>query len=96
MMPLGFSSEREPDFVKPFCWAPEGFTYLGVKVTPKISQLYGVNVKPIVKHMKRTHEMVGLKKLPVSLSWQSQPCQDDHSSKNDLPSIHAFHISKEK
>lgn len=64
IMPLGFSSERDPDFVKPFHWAPEGFIYLGVKITPRISQLYAENVIPMIKYIK--DKMVFWRKLPVS------------------------------
>ena len=64
IMPLGFSYEHEPDFVKPFRWVPDGFTYLGVKITPKISQLYSENVNPMIKHVK--DKMLGWKKLPIS------------------------------
>lgn len=64
IMPLGFSYVYEPDFVKPFSWAPDGFTHLGVKITPKISQLYAENVNPMVKHIK--DKMLSWKKLPAS------------------------------
>lgn len=63
-MPLGYSHEYEPDFIKPLRWAPDGFTYLGVRITPKISQLYAENVNPMVKHIK--DKMSNWKKLPVS------------------------------
>uniref|UniRef100_A0A3Q0T4M8 Reverse transcriptase domain-containing protein n=1 Tax=Amphilophus citrinellus TaxID=61819 RepID=A0A3Q0T4M8_AMPCI len=43
---------------------PLGFTYLGVKITPKISQHYAENVNPMIKHIKA--RMVGLKRLPIS------------------------------
>lgn len=64
VMPLGYSHEYEPDFIKPLRWAPGRFTYLGVRITPKISQLYAENVNPMVKHIK--DKMLNWKKLPVS------------------------------
>lgn len=63
-MPLGVPNNYEPVFVKPFHWAPTGFTYLGVKITPKINELYIENIKPIIKHVKE--KMISWKKLPIS------------------------------
>lgn len=28
------NNNTEPAYVKPFCWAPSGFNYLGGKITP--------------------------------------------------------------
>ena len=90
IMPLGFLYEYEPDFVKPFCWAPNGFTYMGAKITPKISQLYAENVNPMVKHIKE--EMLSWRKLPVSFLGRVN--LSDYSPQNYLYSIYALHISE--
>lgn len=74
-MPLGFSHEYEPDFVNPFHWAPDPFTYfyiiLHIKITPKISQLYAENVNPMVKHIK--DKMLCWKQLPVTFLGRVSP-----------------------
>lgn len=64
IMPLATLGDYEPNFVKPFKWAPDGLTYLGVKITPKLSQLYVENVSPLIRHIK--DKMTGWMKLPIS------------------------------
>ena len=64
IMPLGISNKYEPIYVKPFRWTPGGFTYLGVKITPKINELYAENIHPVIKHVKE--RMTNWKKFPIS------------------------------
>lgn len=48
-MPLGVSYEYQPVFVKPFSWAPSGFILLGIKIIPKMCQLYAGYINPMIK-----------------------------------------------
>ena len=54
----------EPDYIQPFRWAPSGFKYLEIKVTPQINQLYPENINPLVKSLKEM--LIRWKSLPVS------------------------------
>lgn len=67
IMPLSNGGNTEQAYVKPFCWAPSGFNYLGIKVTPQMNQLYAENMNSLVKkkHLKET--LTRWKSLPISL-----------------------------
>lgn len=65
IMPLVECGNAEPPFIKPFRWAPTGLNYLGVKITPKINQLYTENINPLMKHIQE--KMISWKNLPISL-----------------------------
>lgn len=52
IMPLGNLDHEEPAFVKPFRWSPKGMRYLGIKITPKTTQLYSENIITIINHIK--------------------------------------------
>lgn len=65
IMPLTNGVQVEPAYVKPFCWAPKGFKYLGIKITPKVDQLYAENINPLINHIKE--KVISWKKLPLSM-----------------------------
>lgn len=52
IMLLTVIPQIEPAYVKPFRWAPKGFKYLGIKITPGIGQLYVDNINPLIDHIK--------------------------------------------
>uniref|UniRef100_A0A3Q2D9Y0 Reverse transcriptase domain-containing protein n=1 Tax=Cyprinodon variegatus TaxID=28743 RepID=A0A3Q2D9Y0_CYPVA len=54
----------EPNFIKPFRWAPTGLKYLGIHITPRTSQLYSGNINPIITHIK--DRLLKWKKLSIS------------------------------
>uniref|UniRef100_A0A8C6UCR3 Reverse transcriptase domain-containing protein n=1 Tax=Neogobius melanostomus TaxID=47308 RepID=A0A8C6UCR3_9GOBI len=63
-MTLGESGNGEPAYVKPFRWEPSGFMYLGVKVTPQVSQIYSENITGMIVGLRET--MARWKSLPIS------------------------------
>lgn len=65
IMPLTNGVQVEPAYVKPFCWAPKGFKYLGIKITPRVDQLYAENINPLINHIKE--KVISWKKLPLSM-----------------------------
>ena len=48
----------------PFKWSPEGFVYLGIRVTPSFEQLYKANFPPIFEHIRLDLERWNT--LPIS------------------------------
>uniref|UniRef100_A0A3B5R8R9 Reverse transcriptase domain-containing protein n=1 Tax=Xiphophorus maculatus TaxID=8083 RepID=A0A3B5R8R9_XIPMA len=64
IMPLNACDKGEPAFIKPFRWDPTGLKYLGIRITPRISQLYPENINPMIIHIK--DKLVKWKKLPIS------------------------------
>lgn len=48
-MPLGNPRCPTPS---PSKWSPEGFTYLGISVTPSLKALYKANFEPLLKHIR--------------------------------------------
>lgn len=65
IMPLTNSGQVEPAYVKSFRWAPNGFKYLGIKITPRVGQLYAENINPLISHIKE--KVTSWKKLPLSM-----------------------------
>lgn len=66
IMPLGPQNISEPNFVKPFKRSPKGITYLGIRITHKLSQLYDSNIKTSIFRIKE--DFTRWSKLPVSFS----------------------------
>lgn len=76
--------------ISPFTWAPNGFKYLGVNVSPKLKELHNINYVPLIQKIKE--ELAHWKTLPISFlgrinvikmnarfsySFQSLPCYLD-------------------
>lgn len=49
VMPLGNPRCPTPS---PFKWSPEGFTYLGISITPSLEALYKANFEPLLKRIR--------------------------------------------
>lgn len=64
-MPLG-SLKQKPRAPSPFpfTWSPQGFTYLGIRVTPAFEQMYKSNFTPLFEQVKLDLER--WKSLPLS------------------------------
>ncbi len=65
VMPLG-SLKQIPQNPSPFPfkWSPEGFVYLGIRITPSLDQLYKTNFPPIFERIRLDLERWNT--LPVS------------------------------
>lgn len=50
-LPLGGLRDIPPPVSCPFRWAVQGFTYLGIVITPLIQQLYKANFTPLLKRI---------------------------------------------
>ncbi len=66
IMPLGSLNISELNFIKPFKWSPSGITYLGIRITPKLSHLYDANIKTSISRIKE--DFTRWSTLPVSFS----------------------------
>lgn len=62
VMPLG--SPQCP-ISSPFKWSPEGFTYLGISITPSLEGLYKANFEPLLKRIR--DDLDRWMSLPLSL-----------------------------
>lgn len=64
-MPLGVLKEK-PKIPSPFpfTWSPDGFVYLGIKITPKFNNMYKCNFIPLFDRIKLDFER--WKSLPLS------------------------------
>lgn len=64
-MPLGCLDKSDVPYDFPFTWSASGFTYLGVRVSPVLGDLWKLNFVPILaavkKDLERWHD------LPISL-----------------------------
>ncbi len=63
-MILNKDKNTAPAYIQPFHWAPSGFIYLGIIVTPQVNQLYATNINPLVNSLKEM--LTRWKSLPVS------------------------------
>uniref|UniRef100_A0A3P9C5G3 Reverse transcriptase domain-containing protein n=1 Tax=Maylandia zebra TaxID=106582 RepID=A0A3P9C5G3_9CICH len=64
IMTLCSGGDNEPLYVKPFHWAPSGFVYLGVKVTPNVGHLYRENINGMVQDLREM--LTRWRSLPIS------------------------------
>lgn len=59
IMPIGMHSKS-----KSFRWVPQGLTYLGIHIPPKLLALYSSNIKPLIAQVK--NDLIRWSTLPVS------------------------------
>uniref|UniRef100_A0A3P9CRF5 B30.2/SPRY domain-containing protein n=1 Tax=Maylandia zebra TaxID=106582 RepID=A0A3P9CRF5_9CICH len=52
-MPLSVLNEVDPNISQPFRWSPSGFTYLGVKISPNLKEMYSLNYTPLIQTINR-------------------------------------------
>lgn len=55
IMFLNINERQKPVVSHPFMNATEGFKYLGIRITPKISMLSTANYEPMVRGVGRDH-----------------------------------------
>uniref|UniRef100_A0AAQ6AKY8 Reverse transcriptase domain-containing protein n=1 Tax=Amphiprion ocellaris TaxID=80972 RepID=A0AAQ6AKY8_AMPOC len=64
-MPLSSSYKASPSISRPFRWSPNGFTYLGFKISPNLKDLYNLNYTPLIQAVNR--DLDRWCSLPLSL-----------------------------
>lgn len=75
-MPLG-SLQTDPHALDPFPlhWSPTGFVYLGIRLTPKLDQMYNANFTPLLDTIKGDLD----RWAPLPLSWLSTHQDECHA-----------------
>ena len=51
-MALGKSQFLDPNISQPFRWSPDGFSYLGIKISQSLKNLYRLNFTPLLRTIK--------------------------------------------
>lgn len=68
MMALGGAATTESLLDCPFKWSKRGFTYLGIQVSPDLSDLWKLNVAPLIKCVKDDLE----RWFNLNISWMGR------------------------
>lgn len=64
-MPISVIHGVDSNISQPFRWSPSGFTYLGIKISPHLKDLFNLNFTPLVQSINRDLERWC--SLPLSL-----------------------------
>lgn len=66
LMPVNALAKSLPTTIVPFRWSCNGFRYLGIQITPFLSDLYRMNLTPLME--KTVADFARWSTLPVSLA----------------------------
>lgn len=64
IMSMGTHSKSKPFYIDHFRWVPQGLTYMGIRIPPRLSLLYSLNIKPLIAQVK--NDSICWSALPVS------------------------------